>query len=270
MLSRIVQSLLAVCLTTSAWGANDPLVAKWKVNAAKSTLLDEMTVERAGANRYAITFAPGQVDTVVADGTDQPAVGGSTLSITVRGSNDWEVVRKMQGRMLLKAHWVLSEDGKTLNDAFTQYLPDGMSLFGQPLPNGTTLVLPYVYQRTAGQSGFLGTWDSDSAKVRAGIELEIQQYDADGLSFKRSDESTAMILKLDGSDHPVGEKSGDQSAAYSVRRLNARTMEVTDKSAGKITGTRRIELSTDLKTLTIAEQLLGQHQPKGVLVFDRE
>ena len=29
----------------------------------------------------------------------------------------------------LTAHWTLSEDGKTLNDAFTQYLPDGMTLF---------------------------------------------------------------------------------------------------------------------------------------------
>ena len=51
----------------------------------------------------------------------------------------------MKGRTLLTAQWTLSEDGKTLNDAFTQYLPDGMTLFSEPLPNGSTMFLPYVY-----------------------------------------------------------------------------------------------------------------------------
>lgn len=37
------------------------------------------------------------------------------------------------------AHSTLSQDGKTLNDAFTQYLPDGMTLFSQPLPNGSSV-----------------------------------------------------------------------------------------------------------------------------------
>jgi len=31
-----------------------------------------------------------------------------------------------------------------------------MTLFSQPLPNGSTLFLPYVYNRTAGISGFVG------------------------------------------------------------------------------------------------------------------
>lgn len=71
MLNRIFQLLLVTCLamgTSSA--ANDPFVGKWKVNPSKSKLNDEMKVEAAGANKYAITFGPGQVDTVVADGSD--------------------------------------------------------------------------------------------------------------------------------------------------------------------------------------------------------
>ena len=188
MLRRIFQLLLVVCLlTSSVWAGNDPFVGKWKVNPSKSKLNDEMKVEVAGANRYAFTFGPGQVDTVVADGSDQPGLGGTTLSVTMKGPNSWEVVRKMNGRTFIRAHWTLSEDGKTLHDAFTQYLPDGTTLFSQPLPNGSTLFLPYVYERTAGDSGFVGTWDSESAKVTEGIELQIQPYEGDGLSFKRSD-----------------------------------------------------------------------------------
>ena len=272
MLNRIFQLLLVACLvTSSAWAANDPFVGKWRVNPSKSKLIDELKVEAAGANKYTLTFGPGQVDTVVADGSDQPALSGTTFSITVKGPKNWEVVRKMKGRTLLTANWTLSENGKTLNDAFTQYLPSGTTLFAQPLPDGSTLFLPYVYERTAGNSGFLGTWDSESAKVKTGIELQIQPYEGDGLSFKRSDEEMVKKIKLDGNDYPdLDPNGGDKGTAYSSRRVNERSLEITNKSKGKITGTSQIELSTDLKTLTMTERLVGQSRPKSILVFDRE
>ena len=211
MLSRIFQLLLVACLAIgTSRAANDPFVGKWKVNASKSKLNDEMKVEAVGENKYTFTFGPGEVDTVVADGSDQPALSGTTLSVTVKGPNTWEVIRKMKGRTLLTAHWTLSEDGKTLNDAFTQYLPDGTILFSQPLPNGSTLFMPLVYERTAGISGFPGTWDSESAKVATRIELQIQAYEGDGLSFKRSDEEMVKRIKFDGNDHPDLDAKGDK------------------------------------------------------------
>ncbi|MFZ0818549.1 MAG: hypothetical protein WAM91_00650 [Candidatus Acidiferrales bacterium] len=272
MLNRVFQSLLIACLITGTlWAAGDPFVGKWKVNPDKSKLTDEMMVESAGSNRYKITFAPGQVDTIVADGSDQPGLSGTTLSITVKGPNSWEIIRKMKGRTLLTAYWTLSEDGKTLNDAFTQYLPDGMTLFSQPLPDGSTLFLPYVYERTAGNSGFLGTWDSESAKVTAGIELQIQPYERDGLSLKRSDEEMAKMIKLDGNDYPdLDPNGGDKGTSYSGRRVNERSLEITEKFKGKITGTRQIELSRDLKTLTVTVHLVGQSRPQSILVYGRE
>ena len=261
ILLRSLLSLPVVCLAIgTSWAADDPFVGKWKVNPSKSKLNDEMKVEAAGANRYTLTFGPGQVDTVVADGSDQPALSGTTFSITVKGPNSWEVVRKLKGRTLLKAQWTLSEDGKTLNDAFTQYLPDG-----------TTLFLPYVYERTAGNSGFPGTWDSESAKVKTGIELQIQLSEGNGLSFKRSDEETVKKIKLDGNDYPdLDPNGGDKGTASSGRRVNEGSLEITYKSKGKITGTRQIELSPDLKTLTMTERLEGQSRPKSILVFNRE
>jgi hypothetical protein len=271
MLSRSFQLLLAFCLTSSVWAANDRFVGKWKVDPSKSKINDEMKVELAGANRYALTFGPGATDTIVADGSDQPALSGTTLSITVKGRNSWEIIRKMKGRTLLTADWTLSEDGKTLNDAFTQYLPDGMTLFSQSLPNGSTLFLPYLYERSSGNSGFLGTWDSESAKVGAGIELQVQAYAGDGLSFKRSDEETAKTIKLDGNDYPdLDPSGGDKGTAHSGRRVNEFTLEITEKLKGQITGTRQIELSKDLKTLTVTVRLVGQSRPQSILVYNRE
>lgn len=271
MLNRTFQLLLAGWLITGTVSAADnPFVGKWKVNPSNSKLYDEMKVEVAGANRYALTFGPGETDTVVADGSDQPALNGTTLSITVKGPNSWEIIRKKNGRTLLTAYWTLSADGKTLNDAFTQYLPDGTTLFSQPLPNGSTLFLPYSYERTGGDSGFPGTWDSESAKVKAGIELQIQPYEGDGLSFKRSDEEMAKMIKLDGNDYPdLDPNGGDKGTAHSGRRVNERSLEITDKFKGKITGTRQIELSGDLKTLTVTVRLVGQSKPQSILVYDR-
>ena len=272
MLNRILQLLLAACLfTVSARAATDPFVGKWKVNPAKSKLYDEMKVEAVGPNKYTFTFGPGQVDTVVADGTDQPALAGTTLSVTVKGPSNWEVVRKMKGHTLLKAQWTLSENGKSLNDAFTQYLPDGIVLFSQPMPSGSSLFMPYVYQRTSGSSGFPGTWDSDSAKVSPSIELQILPYEPNGLSFKRSDEESAKQIKLDGTDHPDLDPTGaDKGTTTSARRVNDHIVEITEKSKGKITATHQIELSSDLKTLTVTVNLVGQSRPQSIFVYDRE
>src|SRR6266568_1061044 len=246
MLGRTFRFLLVACLVTSSvWAANDAFVGKWKVNPSKSKLNDEMKVAVAGANRYAITFAPGLVDTVVADGSDQPGLRGTTLSVTVKGPNSWVVVRKMKGRTLL--------------DAYTEYAPDGS-------PSS----VPYVYERAAGSSGFPGTWDSESEKVKAGIELQIQPYEGDGLSLNSPDAEMTKKMKFDGNDYPDPDPKGDTGSASSGRRVNERRLEITDKFKGKITGTRQIELSTDLKTLTMTVHLVGQSRPKSILVFDRE
>jgi hypothetical protein len=52
--------------------------------------------------------------------------------------------------------------------------------------------------------------------VTKGIELQIQPYEADGLSFKRSDEESVRKIKFDGNDHPDLERSGaSRDPAYS-------------------------------------------------------
>ena len=252
-------TLVACLLTGTQWAAGDPFVGKWRVNPSKSKLNDEMKVEVAGANKYAITFGPGAVDTIVADGSDQPGLRGTTFSITIEGPNKWKVVRKRDGRTLISAQWTLSADGKTLTDAYTEYEA-----------NGSIVKLDYVYERTAGTSGFPGTWDSVSEKLDSVFELEIQPYQGDGLSFRNSAAQMAENIKFDGNDYPGADPNAKPGSAASGRRGNERSLEITDKFKDKTTGTRQIELSADLKTLTMTVRLVGQNEPKKILVFDRE
>jgi hypothetical protein len=218
-----------------------------------------MKVEAVGADRYAVTFAPGAVDTIVADGSDQPGLRGTTLAITIEGPNTWKVVRKKEGRMLITATWALSADGKTLTDDYTGYESDG-----------STLNLHYVYERTAGSSGFPGTWDSTSEKLDSVIELEVRPYQDDGLAFNSSVGGMTQNMKFDGQDYPDSGPNATAGSVSSARRVDDHGLEVTYKFQGKITQTRQIELSTDLKTLTMSMRQAGESKPKNVLVFDRE
>lgn len=258
-LNRSLLCLLLACLVTSTlWAADDPFVGNWKLNPSKSTLTDQMKVDAAGDNKYAITFAGDVTDTVVADGTDQPAIFGTTLSLTVEGRDTWKVVRKKNGRTQLTAIWKLSRDGNTLSDAFTGYQPDG-----------STLSLRYVYKRTAGKAGFTGTWESTSEKVDSVFEFQIRLYQVDGLSFITPAQHQTQNMKFDGKDYPSAGPDVPAGSASSGRRLNEHALELTDKIAGKIMDTQQVELSPDLKTLTLTVRPADQSTP-NILVFDRE
>ena len=252
-------------LTLTMWGiaivcsgATDPFVGKWKLNASKSQLADQITIQAAGKNMYTLTFSgSSEPETVAADGTDQAGIYGSTLSLTVEEAGAWKIVRKNKGQTVLSAVWSLSRDGRTLTDAFTSYRPDG-----------STSTVTTAYRRAAGNAGFPGTWETTDVKLDAGYELEIRPFEGDGLSFISPGSPSPKNVKFDGKEYrnPAG---AGVSAASAGRRIDPLELEVTDKVDGKILATRRMSLSPDLKTLTSVVHPAGQRLP-NTLVFDRD
>jgi hypothetical protein len=257
MLKRAIQLLLvAVLATTAAWATNDPSLGKWRLDPSKSRMPDEMKVEAAGPNTYGFDFVGGKPEIIVVDGTDQPGQFGTTLAVTVEGPDTWKVVRKRDGRTLLTGIWKLSPDGKTLSDTYRETGPDGLSL-------------DYVYERTTPGSGFAATWDSVIEKMNSPYELEIRSYMSDGLTLVAPAEHTTRNVRFDGKDYPDGDAKTPSRSTTSGRRLNGNAMELTDKREGHVTNTLEIELSPDLKTLTMTVHGASQKKPV-VLVFERE
>ena len=124
MLKRTFQWALVPCLLTgTALAATDAFVGDWKLNPSKSKFMDVMKVESLGGDQYVFDFGGGP-EKIAVDGTDQQALQGTTLAVTVEGADTWNVVRKQDGRMLLTATWKLSPDGKVLSDHFTQFAPN--------------------------------------------------------------------------------------------------------------------------------------------------
>lgn len=260
MAKRTLRFLLVICLVAhTGWAANDPFAGKWKLNPSQSQLTDLMKVESLGGSKYIVTFAPNAPsETIVANGTDQRGLFGTTLSISIVGPDSWKVVRKKDGQVLLTGIWKLSDDGKTLNDHYTENHPQG-----------STVTIDYVYQRTAGNSGFPGTWESTTAKMDTAFELQIEPWEGDGLSIVNSSEDVTRNMKFDGKDYPKLGRNVAAGSASSGRRTDDGTLELTDTIQGKVTGTEQIKLSSDLKTLTITVQPVGQKIP-NIFVFDRE
>lgn len=248
-------ALLACLLSTMVWAAADSFVGDWKLNPSKSKLIDRMTVESLGGNKYEFDLGGGP-ERIVCDGTDQPAVLGTMLSVTVEGPAAWKVVRKKDGKILLTGKWKLSQDGNTLSDDYTE--------FG---PNGSPSTVNYLYRRTTAGPGFAGTWESPMP-IESAFVLQIRPYEENGLSFIRSPHDTRNV-KFDGMDYPDAGGHVAEGSTFSAHRVDERTLEITDKIGGKVTKTEQIQLSTDLKTLSRTVRPVGQHEP-NVFVFERQ
>ena len=96
--------------------------------------------------------------------------------------------------------------------------------------------------------------------------LEVKQFEADGLSF--ISQHTTKNVKPDGKDYPNDGQGAGQGATSSMQPVNDRALVITDKANGKVTATKDVALSADLKTLTMTVHAAGGDKPT-VMVFDR-
>jgi hypothetical protein len=258
MFKRSFMLLPLACLAAgAALAADNPIVGNWKLNPQKSTLIDEMKVTSLGGNKYSFDFGGGTPETIVADGTDQPGLAGTTLAVASDGTDGWKVVRKKDGRVELIGIWTLSKGGNTLHDDYTEFGDNGKT---------TTHVL-YVYDRRGGGPGFAGDWVSTSEQVDTVYVLQVRPYEGEGLSISSPSEGVTTNVKFDGKDYP--NVASGRNFVSSAQRVNERTVELTNKIDGNVADTQEISVSEDGKTLTMTIHTPQRSEP-NVLVFDKQ
>jgi hypothetical protein len=258
VLKRALKLLVVASMAVGmGWAAENPFIGDWKLNSSKSRMPDEMKVESKGGNTYSFNFA-GAAETIVADGTDQPGIRGTTLSVKADGPDTWIVERKKDGRLLLRGTWKLSKDGGTLTDYYREFESDG-----------STVSMDYIYQRSGGGSGFAADWKSIKETMNSPFILQVKSYQGDGLTFTIPAEQETRSAKLDGKEYPLPGPNAAPGSSCSIRQVDAHTLEMTDKRGGKVIDTREISLSKDGKTLTMILHAPDRSEP-DVLVFDRE
>jgi hypothetical protein len=210
-----------------------------------------------GGNKFTLTSGDTS-DTLVADGTDQPVHYGQTSSIKREGPNTWKIVVKKDGRTLYTQTIVISPDGKTANNAITGTRPDGSTFSNQ-----------MTFRRIAGTSGLAGTWESTSVKIGSPQEFDIQPYESDGLSFISPAEKDTLSMKFDGKDYPETGPNVPAGSVSSGRRVDAHTLEVTDKVQKDVVDTEQFKVSADGKTLTLTVHDKGQSKAL-TFIYDRQ
>jgi len=249
LLTRIYSSLTLACLLAGAvYAADDPFVGKWKFNQEKSNMTGiQMKIEDLGDNKYKITMG-GTSDTITADGTDQPMQSGETEAITKQGPNTWKGVDKRDGKVTASFTETLSEDGNSLSVKGTTIKPDGSSS-------------EYTgdFKRVGTGSGWAGTWRTSGVKygVSSG-EWDIEPYEGNGLTFKDRAYQETLSMKFDGKEYAKKGPDVSPGSTSSGKRLNARTLELTDKVKDKVTEHATYEISPDGQTLTITARYPGQ------------
>jgi len=247
-------AVTAVALGQPALAATDPFVGKWRLDVPHSRIVDDFRVKALGSNRYAFNFEGSPTETIVADGTDQPGLPGTTLAVKAVDAHHFTVVRKADGHVIVSAVWNLSPNGRTLRDDFTNVQSDGS--------RATT---HYLYKRLSGGSGVAGAWESTTPPTGLRIEIGFAPTSGNGLSITTPGGDKKLVF--DGRDRAVpGAKDG---ATLSSRRLGSREIEYTEKLGGKAQRVHRFEMSADGKSLREILTAAGQATP-DLLVFTRE
>lgn len=258
MFKRLCNSLALVCLLAGTLRAtDDSFCGKWKLNMEKSKIAGEqMKVADLGGNKYKLTF--GNVsDTIVADGTDQAVHFGKTVSIVPEGSNTWKMVEKKDGKVTSSMTHTLSADGKTQTIKGTDTKPDG-----------STSDFNVELKRVGSGSGWGGTWESTDVKISSPDEWEIALFEKDGLTFNTPAYQDTISMKFDGKDYEEKGPNVAPGSASSGKRVDANTLEITDKVKGQVMDHTRYVVSQDGKTLTLTIHEIGQPHALTI-VYDK-
>lgn len=181
---------------------------------------------------------------IPADGKDHATKGfpyADSMSVRAVDDNTIEIVRKKDGKVERSSKTVVSADGNTLTVDWT-FFPNGQEGHGRR-----------VYSRTAagpaGAHKASGSWqqlrsEGDSANVltvsyKASAE-ELNMTDPIGDSY---------TAKFDGKDYPV---KGDPGInGVTLKKIDANTIEETDKLNGQVLFISRMTVSADGQTMTV-------------------
>jgi hypothetical protein len=254
MLRRLT---LLLTLVIGAYAADDPFVGKWKLSLEKSKLTGQtIQIEEVETNTYKFK-EDEHSDTIFADGLDHVTHFGDSMAITKKSEDTWTIVYK-NGDKVLNTVWTVSPDGHTLTYTATGTRPNGQHFNNQ-----------MILKRTEGTSGMVGTWQATDIKLSSPGEIYITPYSNAGYSITYPGRNETIRMKFDGKEYSDSGPTVPEGSTSSGRRIDAHTIEITEKVKGTVVETAKATISEDGKTQTIVVTEPGDPTPV-VLVYARE
>ena len=210
------------------------------------------SAEFKGNDKYSLQGGMYRCDTCVpkiavkADGQDH-AVSGSpyidTTNVLEVNDHTVQITSKKNAKPVGSTKMTVSEDGKTLTTEWSFISESGKEGSGKT-------VSERVGEATAGASKISGTWRPGKVEdISASVITITFKATADGLSMSDpiGDSYTA---KFDGKDYPY--KGDPGTTSVSLKKIDANTIEETDKRNGRVTAVIHMTVSADGKTMKFA------------------
>lgn len=181
-----------------------------------------------------------------ADGEDHPVAGSpyfSMAKVRVIDDKTIEITEKQNDKTVYMETDMVSPDGNTL----VQKIMDAAAPEGEPMTANETL--QRVGAGPAGSSPISGSWQAQKMTSATGMTVTYHGT-ADGLEASNR-HGEGYTAKFDGRDYPI---QGDPAhGTVSLRRLNANTIEETDKQEGAVHYKVRMTVLKDGKSMVVRE-----------------
>ncbi len=241
----------ALFLVTAMWApavshAQSPFDGTWQVNLAQAKFSPKPNVFYISQGWYhCIDCGPGSYE-VPADGQDHAVAGRAfdTMSVTVVDPKTISLVIKKDGKVISEQTRTVSADRKILTIKSTSHPMNSDAPITHEVTAKMVGVAPLGVHATS------GSWQIEKAKESEnGTTLT---YKTNGDEFSMSTPSgESYTAKLDGQDYPVKGAYGYDTV--SLKKIDARTIEETDKRAGAVVDVSKMTVSANGKTMTIVD-----------------
>ncbi len=244
--SVVCAMFLTVALSVSALSfAQSPFDGTWRVNMNQSKISPKPLGFYLSQGWYHCTTCNPTFD-AQADGQDHAVAGQAydTISVKEFDPNTIQVTTKKGGNVDSESTRTVSANGKTLAVKVTSHPMNG----GDPVI--TEVAASRVGVAPGGAHAASGQWKVDKVKQSDNGLLTTYKTNGDEITMSEPTGET-YTAKLDGSDAPVKGAYGYDSV--SLKKINTRSIEETDKRGGQVVDVSTMTVSADGKKMTIVD-----------------
>ena len=153
-------------------------------------------------------------------------------------------ILKKAGKIVSQTKETVSADGATRTSDATFYAASS----DKPITG--TATYKRVGKSVAGMHLYSGSWMTDKVLESDNGLLATYEQTADGLKMT-TPTGTHFDAKPDGEEYPVSGGGAPADAKVILKQIDANTIEMTNKSGGKVRFTARYTVSPDGQSMTV-------------------
>lgn len=247
-------------MTGFAVAAENPWVGTWKLDTSKSHFTGDTFTYSKGANGM-MHYTDGSTVSYDfgIDGKEYKTPYDRTTTWTAAGTNAWDSVSKMNGKVLANSHRELSADGKTLTITSSGTKPDGSAFKDLT-----------VYTRVTGTKGLEGKWRSTKVEISAPDSYVIAETSPGMYKWTIPGYKASFEGKADGTDHTLSGPTIPSGLTLSWKQVSPMKMMYTEKLNGKPDAIGVQTMAADKKSFTEVSWTPGKESEKSTAVYVKQ